>query len=256
MASINLYSRTFSKAQVHEEPPGHWRLEIAGGPSGQYRGAQLDDYLHLPRRQFYWTAPVSLEIDARVSATELPGTWGFGFWNDPFNMSLGMGGAARRLPTLPNTAWFFYASPPNNLSLRDERPAQGLLAATFAAPSIPAPLLMPGALLLPLLAWPVTARLMRRVARQIIQEDFSCLDLDPTAWHRYRLDLTSGVVTFAVDESVCFTTPIAPRGRLGVVLWIDNQYMAFPPDGKLRFGTLASQTAWMELKAVTIQLSA
>ncbi len=249
--AVTLQSRTYSSVQIREESPGRWHLEIASGPAGKYRGAQLDDYLHLPRAQFRWTAPVSLEVDARVSASGLPGTWGFGLWNDPFNVSLGMGGAARRLPALPNTAWFFYASPPNNLSLRD-KPAQGLLAATFSAPNIPAPLLAPGALLLPLLAWPVTARVLRCLARQVIREDFACLDLDPTAWRKYRLDVTAGSVTFTVDEAMCFTTPIAPRGRLGVVLWIDNQYMAFPPNGKLHFGTLENPEAWLELDHIAV----
>jgi len=248
--ALNLQARTFSSSQVKEEAPGCWRLEIAGGPAGKYRGAQLDDYLHLPRAQFRWTAPVSLELEARVSAPGLPGTWGFGLWNDPFSASLGMGGAAQRLPTLPNAAWFFYASPPNHLSLRNDRPAQGLLAATFAAPAIPALLLTPAAAALPLLAWPVTARLLRRLARQIVREDFAHLEIDPTAWCRYRLDVTTSSVTFAVDEAIHFTTPVAPRGRLGVVLWIDNQYMAFPPDGKLRFGMLDNPDAWIEIDQI------
>jgi hypothetical protein len=114
-----------------------WRLSIPAGPAGRYRLAQLDDYTQLNREDFAWKSPVRLEIQARVSANDLPGTWGFGFWNDPFSTSLGLGGAARRLPALPNCAWFFYASPENYLSLRDDIPAQGLLAATFASPNIP-----------------------------------------------------------------------------------------------------------------------
>jgi hypothetical protein len=45
-----------------------------------------------------------------------------------------------------------------------------------------------------------------------------------------------------------------PQSRLGLVIWIDNQYAAFPPDGKLGFGTLpnASVTT-LEVKNITIQ---
>jgi hypothetical protein len=50
-----------------------------------------------------------------------------------------------RLPALPNTAWFFFASPPNYLSLRDDLPAQGALAAVFRSPRLPASLLVLGA---------------------------------------------------------------------------------------------------------------
>ncbi|MDZ4158214.1 MAG: hypothetical protein U1B80_00340, partial [Anaerolineaceae bacterium] len=116
------------------EPAGEngWRLQTPEGTAQHYRWAQLDDYLNRSRAAFYWKPPFRLQLRARVSTLDLPGTWGFGFWNDPFNISLGLGGAARRLPALPNAAWFFHASPPNYLSLREDRPAQGLLGAAFS----------------------------------------------------------------------------------------------------------------------------
>ncbi len=139
--SPTLGQRTQAGGQVDRlDAAGGWRLSLPPGPAGQYRWAQLDDYIPLPRRRFLWTPPVRLSLEARVSAPGLPGTWGFGFWNDPFQASLGLGGTARRLPALPNAAWFFYASPPNFLAFRDDLPAQGLLAATFRLPLLPAPL--------------------------------------------------------------------------------------------------------------------
>jgi hypothetical protein len=40
---------------------------------------------------------------------------------------------------------------------------------------------------------------------------------------------------------------------MGLVLWIDNQYAAFPPDGKLRAGTLpALEEAWLEISQVQV----
>jgi hypothetical protein len=40
---------------------------------------------------------------------------------------------------------------------------------------------------------------------------------------------------------------------MGLVLWIDNQFAAFPPDGKVRFGSLENpEPVWMELSAISV----
>ncbi|HEY9819007.1 MAG TPA: hypothetical protein V6D20_24830, partial [Candidatus Obscuribacterales bacterium] len=55
----------------------------------------------------------------------------------------------------------------------------------------------------------------------------------------------------AVDGQTVLDTSVTPRGPLGLVLWIDNQYAAFPPDGRLKYGFSASpKPAWIELKHV------
>src|SRR5512147_1754689 len=125
-----LHVRQTPGSVVRETGPRSWRLEIPAGPAGAYRWAQIDDHLRLARRSFPCRPPLRLDLRARLSALDLPGTWGFGFWNDPFSTSLGVGGAARRLPVLPNAAWFFYAGQPNYLAFRDTHPAEGFLAAT------------------------------------------------------------------------------------------------------------------------------
>lgn len=248
-----LQARQRGGAGVGEIEPGVWHLSLPPGPAGIYRWAQLDDYLHQPRRKFYWRAPFRLALRARVSAADLPGTWGFGLWNDPFSVSLGLGGAAARLPALPNAAWFFYAGKPNYLAFKDNHPAQGLLAATFAAPRIPALLLAPGAAAAPLLAWPPAARLLRRLLGRFVGESGTLLQADPTAWHSYRLDWTAHQVTFSLDGVEISSTEVSPAGPLGLVLWIDNQYAAFPPSGKLRMGSSESvQPAWLELAGLEV----
>lgn len=235
-------------AKVEKLSPNQWRLGIPAGPAGRYRWAQLDDYMHCPRSAFRWKPPFHLELRARVSAVEPPGTWGFGLWNDPFSVSLGLRGMARRLPALPNAAWFFFASRHNYLTLRDDHPAKGLLAATFSSPAIPSPLLALGLLSLPLLAWPPTARFLRRLARRFVQEDAARLEIDPTEWHTYCLEWHREAVHFLLDGDICFETNAAPRAPLGLVVWIDNQYAAFPPEGRLRFGTLPyPEPAWLEV---------
>lgn len=245
-----LRARMTAGARIALRRAGCWTLRIPAGPAREYRVAQLDDYAALSRAAFRWRPPVGLLLEARASAADLPGTWGFGFWNDPASVQLGLGGTARRLPALPNAAWFFYASPPNHLTLRDDQAAHGLLAATFASPRLPWPLLLLGLPAIPLLAWSPTARLLRRAARSLVRESAVRLDLDPTVWHTYALAIEPGEVRFAVDGADRFSTPVTPRGPLGLVLWIDNQYMAFPPDGRLRFGTLANPEAMLELRDV------
>lgn len=230
-----------------DEIPGGWRFNLPAGPAGRYRVAQLDDYQALPRRRFPWRVGTVLSMRMRASASDLPGTWGAGLWNDPFGLGLLPGGGLR-LPALPNAAWFFFASPPNYLSLRDDLTARGALAATFTAPRVPAGLLAPGLLGAPLLWLPAIRRWVRRLGRRVVRQDGVGLGMDPVDWHTYRLEWWEDGVCFCVDETEVFHSTLAPRGRLGVVLWIDNQYAAFPPDGRLAYGTLANpEPAWIEI---------
>ncbi len=251
--TLDLYPRITPGATVEPLPEDGWRLSIPAGPGGVYRWAQLDDYMQRSRRDFLWQAPLTLDLEARVSAEGLPGTWGFGLWNDPFSASLGIGGTSRRLPLLPNTAWFFYGSPRNSLSFRDDVPANGLLAATFRSPLLPLVALAPALIGLPLALLPFTARLLRRLAGRVIRGDAAGLEANPTTWHRYRLEWSCEQARFSLDGRVCLETPFSPRGRLGLVLWIDNQYAAFPSNGRIAFGTEVSPApAWLEVRGVRI----
>jgi hypothetical protein len=107
--------------------------------------------------------------------------------------------------------------------------------------------------LLPLFFWAPTAQLLRRLSRFFIDEDAVGLDVDPTQWHAYTLSWTQTEVRAFVDGALTFTTSAAPRGPLGLVLWIDNQYAALPPDGRLRWGTLDNPAAWLELESIRVQ---
>jgi len=232
---------------------GGWRLEIPQGPQGHYRLAQLDDYTGLLRRDFIWNPPLTLSLSARASSEIIPGTWGFGLWNDPFSLSLGLGGGTRRFPSLPNAAWFFFSSPQNYLSFQDHKPAQGFLAQTFRAPSIPTPILALGTLLLPLLTWSKSACLLRKLARRLIKEDSMQLNIDTAQWHAYTLQWTSEHTIFSVDGTIVYQFGSTPKSRLGLVIWVDNQYASFPPDGQLSFGTLENPVpAWIDVKDIEV----
>lgn len=250
-----LQPTTTQGAWVVQTGPGAWRLEIPAGPAGKYRVAQLDDYGSRPRARFPWRAPFHLRLRARASAQVIPGTWGFGLWNNPFGMAVLSGVEALRLPALPQTAWFFSASPPGFLSLYDDVPGQWWFAGTFRSAALwsrplTAALLALGA---PgLLARPV-ARGLRILARRLVAQSGAALAVDPTGWHSYALDWEADEAVFRVDERPVLRSALAPHPPLGLVIWVDNQYAAFTPEGRLGFGALANPApAWIEVAGLQI----
>ncbi len=203
---------------------------FAVGPLDEwaYTNAQIDDYQTLRRRDFRWPGPLTLSIEARFSPgiDGLRGTAGFGFWNDPFMMT------GARPPTLPRALWFFFAGPHSDMKLDLDTPGHGWKAATvdairpgFLALAPTAPLAVPLMNIKPLYRalWPLGQRAIG------VKE--AALDLDMTAWHHYQIDRGEKLATFRVNGEVVLEAP-APRGRLGFVMWIDNQTMTVTPWGK------------------------
>src|SRR5215211_7619336 len=125
MAYTKLIPRFTTSANVEKISDGErgeaYRLSIPAGPADKYRLAQLDDYTKIARNRFPLHFPLTLNLAARASSSSIPGTWGFGLWNDPFGLSLGLGGNPFRLPALPNAVWFFGASQESYLSFKDVR---------------------------------------------------------------------------------------------------------------------------------------
>lgn len=252
MLAAGLKERTTSHAHI-KEISGGWRLELDEGSPGTYRLAQLDNYAGLSRGAFPHSAPFKVQLNARASHKELPGTWGFGLWNDPFGFSLGLGGTHGRLPALPNAAWFFFASQQNHLSLRNELPGSGALAATFQSPRIPALALAPAVIALPLLAWAPTSRWLRRQASKVIRQDAVTLNIDATDWHEYELIWRNDLLKFSMDGKLVLQTPIKPRPPLALVLWLDNQYAAWQPSGRLSYGASSTPPdCWVEMKGLRL----
>lgn len=238
--------------QVHAQENG-WRLELPAGDANQYRLAQLDDYHGRARRTFPHHPPLAIQVHMRASQPVIPGTWGIGLWNDPFSLWLSGPPDRWRFPTLPQAAWFFFASPPNHLTFHDHLPGAGLLASTFAAsrrsrlwawavlPALPA-------------AWtPGIRRLARRLAARWIAQDTALLPIDPSTWHAYRLLWETGRVRFWVDEQLVLDTSCAPHPPLGLVLWVDNQYAAWKPGERPRMGQLANnRPVWIEVRDMQV----
>jgi hypothetical protein len=250
MAYTQLNPHHTPNARVEEisKDSAHYHLSIPSGKADQYRLAQLDDYAQFSRGRFPLRFPLSLSLSARASSSSIPGTWGFGLWNDPFGMSIGFGGNPMRLPALPNAVWFFGASRENYLSFRDDKPAQGFLAQTFRSPKFH-PFLIPAGL-----ALPFSHKATRRLMSRVIDEDAVALSVDVTQWHRYRLDWSMKRVSFEVDDVQVFESPVSPNPPLGLVIWIDNQYATYTPEGKIAFGILEGKEEWLEIKAVEINI--
>ena len=235
-------SKHTPNASVDANPIG-FRLTIQDGDSKSYRLAQLDDYAKLARKDFPHRPSLDLSLHARASAGSVPGTWGFGLWNDPFGISIGYGGKARRLPALPNAIWFFHASEENYLSFSD-KPGNGFLAQVFRSPAFPiGQLARIGA------TFPFSQTKARALMSDIVEEDGARLGVDVTEWHAYRFEWSPRRSAFWVDDVLVLETSVSPHPPLGLVIWIDNQFAAWHPDKKVRFGVLENtEPAWLEIK--------
>ncbi|MCX7854561.1 MAG: hypothetical protein N2556_01045 [Anaerolineae bacterium] len=217
----------------------------------RYSDAQIDDYRGRPRRRFPWRPPLRMTVRARFShpAGVLRGTAGFGFWNDPFLMTGG------RMPALPRAVWFFYASPPSDMKLDLETPGWGWKAAIIDAGNPRALLWAPLApLLVPLMNLPVLYRRFWPPIQQALRVREALIGADMTGWHTYTLEWREGDVRFEVDGEPLLEAAPSPRGPLGFVMWMDNQYMIATPWGRLAWGLLDVPGAqWMEVEEAKIQ---
>lgn len=242
--------------KVEGGPP--WSLYLPAIHEG-YGDAQIDDYGrvavtgHTPRfsrRHYPWRPGVTLHVRARFShpISALVGTAGFGFWNAPF------GDPTVRWPALPQATWFFYASPPSDLPLAPAGPGQGWFAATLDATTRQALLLAP---LAPFVLLLNQVKGLRRRIWPAIQRrlgiSYTQIDEDITQWHSYDLRWFPEGCVFAVDGKPLLETSHAPRGPLGFVCWLDNQYMVMRANGRFRWGTLSTpEDQWLEVTDLQI----
>ena len=256
------------------EPSSHWtrwlqgagrlepsdssiRLVTQDARAGEYSDAQFDDYhtgsaglgnLSGLKRRWLWRPPLRMLVHARASSAALVGTAGFGFWNDPFTLS-------GSVTALPEAVWFFYASLPSDMSLVPGVPGYGWKAAIVHAAHAKAVMLG-----IPTAVAVLWARLTGRTqtAAQWVQRVSGAyeapLHLGWTAWHTYELEWQRAAATFSVDGNPVLRAPNPPRGPLGFVTWVDNQFAVVTPRGDLRFGTLdAPGRQWLELDWIRIE---
>jgi hypothetical protein len=247
-----------------------WRagaLRLSAGPATTraYTNAQLDDYHRLRPRDFPWRPPLLLRVRARASHHSWPatantslsdaihylrGTAGFGFWNT----SPSVGGGAL-LP--PESLWFFSASPPSNMALTPGIPGYGWKAQVVHVQRFGALAALP-----PMAATALWANISgdeRPAARwlnRLTGAHEALLDplvADLPDWHDYEIEWLPDIARFRVDGVEVFAVSQPPKGPLGFVTWIDNQYAIATPRGRLRFGALDTDEQWLELAYISIQ---
>ena len=215
-----------------------------------YTDAQIDDYQGLRRAHFPWRPPLTLTVRARFShpCGVLRGTAGFGFWNDPFMMT------GRRIPTFPRAIWFFYASSHSNMKLDLNTPGHGWKAATIDAMRWPFFVLLPTVpFAVPLMNIRPLFRALWPLGQRAIGVSEVCLDIAMEEWHTYVLEWMTHRSRFSVDGIEVLDCTTAPRGPLGFVMWLDNQYAVVTPWGRLSFGLLdVPGRQWLEVDMVTI----
>ena len=220
---------------------GTLHLTNAPTPDMAYCDAQISDY---DGPNFRWRPPLTMTVRARASRVDIHGTAGFGFWNQPF-----MPGQYRL--RLPQAIWFFFGSPPNNMQLAQGVPGWGWKAATIntrrwqflaLAPTAPLAVLLMRIPALYRRLWPIGQRAIG-VSEKLLSTDLLA------EWHTYTLDWRTDGAMFAVDGEVVHESPYSPRGPLGFIAWIDNQYAIVTPQGHIGFGLLpltTSQTLQLE----------
>jgi hypothetical protein len=223
------------------------RLVVPRSTERRYSNAQIDDYAGMPRDRYPWRSPLRLTVRARFSES-LRGTAGFGFWNHPFAPHTGIG-------ALPEAIWFFRSSPPNDLPIALDVPGHGWKAATIDAthararrwiPLAPAVILLNQRPAWRRRVWPLVQRDLG-IAEAIIGES-------PVEWHTCVLEWRRDGARWLVNDRVVLESSRSPRGPLGFVAWIDNQYAVARPTGRLGWGPLdVIEPQWIDLVELRIE---
>lgn len=223
-------------------PQGDYHLLRPEATLTHYSNAQIQDYAprHLPHH-----TPLTLTLQAQFShpLDQLKGTAGFGFWNAPYNPI-----------RLPKAAWFFFGSPPLDLPLALDVAGNGFKAATMDAATWQFLALLPTAPIGFLLCRiPRLYRLLWPIGQRAIKVSEKSLELDITQWHDYRLEWKLDEVIFSIDGVDVHRSPYSPKGPLGFVAWIDNQYAIITPQGRLGWGLVeTSQPQALTIRHLTI----
>lgn len=224
----------------------------------RYADAQVDDTAGLPRARFRHRPPFRFHLRARASHAQPIGTLGFGLWNDPFALSVGLAGAARKLPAPPQALWFFYGSPPNDMAYAAPGVPCGWKAASLCSPHLPGAMVAAGGL--GLMALGVLRRWQAgavRWALSYVAASEARIDVDLADWHTYDLVWADSKADFLLDGELLLRVDRPPDPPLGFVAWIDNQYAVISRDKGVKFGVLpVPEPQWLELADLHLEGSA
>lgn len=206
-----------------------WALDLPEADSSTYSNAMITSYRS--RTDFKFTSRIQLELTAHIEG-DLHGTAGFGFWNHPYGLGV----------RLPRAVWFFFSSRPSDMPLALDVPGYGFKAAVFDAQRWLFYTLLPFAPLgVLLMRVPALYNKLWPIGQRAIGVDERILDADLLrSPRRYTVDWRHEAVEFKIDDNSIFSTQRVPRGRLGFVAWIDNQFAIVTPQGKFQFGLVSA----------------
>ena len=154
---------------------------------------------------------------------------------------------------LPEAIWFFYASPPSNMSLVPGIPGWGWKAQVVHSMRAESLLsVLPTALATGWGRITGDVKPASRWLQRLSGAHESMLGVEMTDWHTYTLEWTSSSATFWVDGIQALEVPHPPTRPLGFVAWLDNQYAIATPHGVLRFGSVTCDEQWFELDFIRI----
>jgi hypothetical protein len=130
----------------------------------------------------------------------------------------------------------------------------GWKAATIDALRPSAPLLLAAApLAVPLMNLPGGFARLWPYFQRICRIHEQAIDSAIDTWHTYTLEWRARRARFLVDGQPVLDAPTAPAGPLGLVLWLDNQYLVAQPWGRLRHGLLdAPGRQYLEIASIEV----
>lgn len=251
--SLTFQSHLVGGGRLEELEGSAYRLllpPIAGG----YANAQIDDYQGLSRSDFPHHPPIRIRLRARSSPAP-NGTLGFGLWNDPFGLSLGLAGATQKIPATPQALWFFYGSSPNDLTFISSLPGAGWRAASIRSPSIPGALFTPAAAAAYLVCRiPWFRKVLIPQMKSLVKAHEAVMYSSPAEWHDYRIEWEVDRARFYLDGERILDAPSPPTGPLGFVAWVDNQYAVVSAQKGIHFGTLRTdEPQWLSLSDIQLE---
>ena len=155
---------------------------------------------------------------------------------------------------LPESIWFFYASPPSNMALVPDVPGWGWKAQVVHSMRFSAlPATIPTALTVAWARMTGTTQPAARWVQKLSGAHEALLPVEMDSWHTYSLEWHYTRARFWVDDILVLIVPEPPTRPLGFVAWLDNQYAVATPRGTIRFGFVASGPQWFEIDSVRIE---
>jgi hypothetical protein len=232
-------SRTTPGASIEKTPKGYL-MKIPAGDSSAYRFAQIDDYFGLPRRKFPHHS-LTLSLRARTSSFPSPEHGASGCGTIPSACRLGLGRIV--WPPRPAQRGMVLRGVAGQSSFVQRQTRTGISRAKFPFAKISSSADTNGFGISLFRAKATRNCWARSSTRTHPLSGWIQLNGMATGWSGVR-----SRVAWYVDDVRVFESPVSPNPPLGLVIWIDNQFAAFTPEGKISFGVLEGDEEWLEIE--------